>query len=123
MFQMITYKIRRGRKLYENLSLYNMYHLITYKKVITYKGKIAKIPYFYCSNGHINSNKKYPYIKDCACPWDAVNKERTDKTIGVSLNTINYLTKQGSNCKEALGRFLDNVEITEYSSKKRERVE
>ena len=95
----------------------------TYKKVITYKDKIAKIPYFYCGNGHINSNKKYPYIKDCACPWDAVNDERTDKTTGVSLNTINYLTKQGSNCKEALGRFLDNVEITEYSSKKRERVD
>ncbi|MGN1129856.1 MAG: SpoIID/LytB domain-containing protein [Ruminococcus sp.] len=83
----------------------------TYKKVITYNKKVAKIPYFYCSSGHINKSKKYPYINECACPWDSVNKKRSDKTVGISLNTVNYLTKQGSDCKEALCYFLNNVEI------------
>lgn len=83
-----------------------------YKKVITYNQKVAKIPYFYCGNGHISKSKKYPYINECACPWDRINKKRSDKAVGISLNTVNFLTKQGSDCKAALCYFLNNVEIT-----------
>lgn len=75
---------------------------------ITYKGKTAYIPYFYKSCGYTTSSKKYPYIKTSASPWDMA---KNSHKVGISLNGINNLCKNGASYKDALGWYLENCKI------------
>lgn len=86
-----------------------------YEKCITYKGKVAYIPCFHCGVGYTKSSKKYPYINNAASPWDLLEKNRTNKKVGISLNGINNLCKNGNSYKQALSRYLNNVKITNYN--------
>lgn len=80
-------------------------------KYITYKGKPARIPYCYISNGKCLID--YPYIRKTSSPWDLLSKDYTfDAKSNVSLNSINTLCKNGLSYKESLSRYLKNIKIT-----------
>ncbi len=75
-------------------------------KCLVYKGKAAPVPYAFVTSGKTEGNKKYPYIKNTACPWDALSK-RSDESAAVSLNSINKLCGLGLSYTEALAGFAD----------------
>ncbi|MCH5303453.1 MAG: hypothetical protein J1E41_01195 [Ruminococcus sp.] len=79
-------------------------------KCITYKDKEVYIPYFTVSKGYTEKNKKYPYLKDAACPWDCMNKDyiKSEESVGVSINSLDKICKSGANYKEALAHFIDS---------------
>lgn len=78
-------------------------------KYITYKNKAVYIPCHSLSKGYTEKNKKYPYLKSCACPWDVTQKGYNEKSdsIGISLNSLDALCKNGLNAEKALEHFLE----------------
>ncbi len=76
---------------------------------ITYKGKPVHIPYFKLSKGFTEKDKKYPYLKGCACPWDKFKKDfkNSENTVGISINSLNKLCRKGLSCENALKHFLN----------------
>lgn len=100
-------------KKYKNGSIY--YSKIENKvkklsdRYITYKNKAVYIPLFNLSKGYTEKIKKYPYLKTCACPWDVQAKgfNKKSESIGISLNSLNALCKNGESCEKALEHFLD----------------
>ncbi len=77
---------------------------------ITYKGKPARIPCCYISNGKCQID--YPYIRKTSSPWDLLSKSYTfDAKSNVSLNSINALCENGLSYKESLSRYLKDVKI------------
>ncbi len=79
--------------------------------LIKRKGKAVMVPIFYTSAGYTEPSKKYPYIRACAAPWDLLKNSTSSKTTGISLNSLNELTKQGYGYKKALEYFLADVEF------------
>ena len=78
-------------------------------KYITYKNKAIYIPCHFLSKGYTEKSKKFPYLKSCACPWDVQEKGYNKKaeSVGISLNSLNALCKNGESCEKALEHFLD----------------
>lgn len=98
-------KFRKGKEYYsliENTVKENA------DNCISYKGKAASIPYFKVSKGYTDSSKKYPYLKACACPWDTRKKDfkNSEKTVGISINTLDKLCAMGLDYKSAVDHFM-----------------
>lgn len=76
---------------------------------ITYKNKAVYVPCFKVSKGNTETNKKFPYLKAAACPWDKIKKEckTSNNTVGVSINTLDKLCAQGLSYKEAVRYFVN----------------
>ena len=80
-------------------------------RCITYKGKAARIPYYYITNGSCKSEK--PYLRNTVSPSDLLCEEYTfDAKPGVSLYSINKMCERGLSCEESLNRYFKNIEIT-----------
>lgn len=99
-------KYKKGRDYYSKIEN-------TVKKLsdryITYKNKAVYIPCFNLSKGYTEKSKEYPYLKSRACPWDVQAKgfNKKSESIGISLNSLNALCKNGESCEKALEHFLD----------------
>lgn len=80
---------------------------------IYYNGKNVYVPYSETSNGNTVYNEKYSYISAVASPWDCFSKEfdKQARCVGVSINGLDYLCKNGMSAKEALSWYLPNCEI------------
>lgn len=78
-------------------------------KTIKYKKKTVYTPLFYLSDGYVMKSKKYPHLKDCACPWDKLSDgfEECGNINGISMNTLNELCKKGASYKEAIKWFIN----------------
>lgn len=99
-------KYKDGEKYYSNLEKYTNELKDDY---ITYKNKPVYIPCFKVSKGYTEKDKKYPYLKAAACPWDRLKKEskNSENAVGISINTVDKLCKNGLNYKQAVEYFLN----------------
>ena len=99
-------------KKYKNGKVYYSKIENTAKKLsdryITYKNKAVYIPCFNLSKGYTEINNKFPYLKSRACPWDVIEKGYNKKasSVGISLNSLDRLCKNGMSGKNALGQFI-----------------
>lgn len=77
------------------------------------KGKIAYIPFSKCSSGFTIRDDKYPDLLSVASPWDSLSKNfSTDnKCVGVSIEGMNFLTKNNNGYEKALMWYLPKYEI------------
>lgn len=71
------------------------------------------IPFSDTSNGMTNKDNSYEYLISVASPWDCYNENYDENTecVGVSLNGVDYLCKNGSSAVDALKWYLPNSEI------------
>lgn len=99
-------KYKDGEKYYSNLEKYTNELKDDY---ITYKNKPVYIPCFKVSKGYTEKDKKYPYLIAAACPWDRLKKEskNSENAVGISINTVDKLCKNGFNYKQAIEYFLN----------------
>ncbi|MCQ2514427.1 MAG: hypothetical protein MJ089_04975 [Ruminococcus sp.] len=82
---------------------------------ITINGNIEYIPYNKCSNGNTYISDKNNNLVLVASPWDYYSKdfEKDIECIGVSIDGIDYLCKNGYDYKQALKWYLPKYEITQ----------
>ncbi len=80
---------------------------------LAYNNKSVYIPFFESSNGTTIKDDKYSYLSSVASPWDTYNRnyDKTFKCVGVSLDGLNYLCKNGATAEEALKWYLPDFEI------------
>lgn len=83
-----------------------------YGEIVFFNNKKLHIPYCYVLSED-NDNSNYGYLKNCGTPWDCVNKsyKESKEKFGISLNSLNKLCENGLNYQEALGYFLNDIEI------------
>ncbi|MCH5297891.1 MAG: hypothetical protein J1E85_09500 [Ruminococcus sp.] len=84
------------------------------KELLIYSdNKNVYIPYSIISNGNTVYNENYSYISPVASPWDCFSKEydKNSECVGVSIEGLDYLCKNGMNAEEALNWYLPNCEI------------
>lgn len=81
--------------------------------LIYYNDKNVFIPYSKISNGNTVSDENYNYISPVASPWDCFSDylDRNAECIGVSIEGIDYLCKNGMSAEEALSWYLPECEI------------
>lgn len=84
------------------------------EKTLCIESKAFFIPFSLTSNGHTYESPDYNYLFSVASPWDCYQKDYSENTecIGVSINGVNYLCKQGNSYEEALKWYLPQFEIT-----------
>ena len=87
-----------------------LYHSST--PVITLKGKREYIPFAVCSNGMTEYDKKLPYLSSVASPWDYFSKhyDKQAACVGVSLDGLDYLCKNGLSAQQALKWYLPEMD-------------
>lgn len=80
---------------------------------ITYKGKEVFIPLFYASDGKTATSDEYPFLQSIASPWDKISTEysKNSNSLGVSVNGVNHIIKQGADFSTALLWYLPDFEI------------
>ncbi len=85
------------------------------KLTVNKNGKKLYIPYLDSSNGMTIENDDYDYLTGVASPWDCYteNYDENAECIGVSINGIEYLCKNGASAEEALKWYLPNFDISE----------
>ncbi len=100
-------KYKNGQEYYSNIE--NTVKEMS-DQYITYKNKAVYIPYFKISKGCTEEDKKYPYLKSSACPWDCLKEDfkPESKSVGVSINSLNEICKQGADYKKALTYFVNS---------------
>lgn len=81
---------------------------------ITKNDSLLFIPYSDTSNGFTYCSEKYNYLCSVASPWDCYAKSFNNelKCVGVSLNGVDYLCKNGSSAEDALKWYLPEFEVT-----------
>lgn len=72
------------------------------------KNKLCTIPFSICSNGNTVSDKQYPYLSPVASPWDCFSSDYSadNSCVGVSLDGVDYLCKNGMSAEHALRWYL-----------------
>lgn len=87
----------------------------TLELTVNKNGKKLYIPYSDSSNGMTIENADYDYLTCVASPWDcyAENYDENAECIGVSINGIDYLCKNGVSAEEALKWYLPDFDISE----------
>ena len=100
-------KYKKGQEYYSNIE--NTVKEMS-DQYITYKNKAVYIPYFKISKGCTEKDKKYPYLKSSACPWDCLKKDfkPESKSVGVSINSLNEICKRKADYKKALAYFVNS---------------
>lgn len=83
------------------------------KKTLTIRNEKVFIPYSKISCGYTLKSEDCKYITSVASPWDCFLQEYDENAecIGVSVNGINYLCKNGANAEQALKWYLPEFEI------------
>lgn len=83
------------------------------KKALTLRNEKVFIPYSKISCGYTLKSEDCKYITSVASPWDCFSQEYDENAecIGVSVNGINYLCKNGANAEQALKWYLPEFEI------------
>lgn len=81
--------------------------------IITYNDKPCYIPFSDISNGNTVDSDEYKYITAVASPWDcfANNYDKNCKCVGISLNGIDYLCKNGDSAEKAIKWYLPKCKI------------
>lgn len=79
---------------------------------LTFDGKPRPVPCLLCSNGQTFSDEKYPYLFPVASPWDCFSAgyDPDSRCVGVSLNGLNELCRQGMTARQALKWYLPGCE-------------
>ena len=92
-------------KIVESVKKYNLY----------YNNKTVYIPFSNTSTGTTLTDDRYNYIRPVASPWDIYSNyyNKRNNCIGVSIEGVNYLCKDGSSAEEALQWYLPDFKITE----------
>lgn len=80
---------------------------------ISVNDEFKYIPYSDTSNGNTVKSESYEYLTCVASPWDCYSEGYSEETqcVGVSLNGIDYLCKNGASAEEALKWYLPNCKI------------
>lgn len=97
----------------ENYSkIQDIYNSVSELKISIDKN-VKYIPYSDSSNGSTIPSEKYSYLCSVASPWDCYSESYSEdvECIGVSLNGIDYLCRNGAKAEEALKWYLPNCEI------------
>ncbi|MGN1433913.1 MAG: hypothetical protein ACI4XI_09455 [Ruminococcus sp.] len=83
------------------------------KKTLTLRNEKVFIPYFKISCGYTLDSEDCEYITSVTSPWDCFSQEYDEdaECIGVSVNGINYLCKNGASAEQALKWYLPEFEI------------
>lgn len=83
------------------------------EKTLQKNNTLLYIPYSEISGGTTNKSDEYEYLTAVASPWDCYQKEfdENKECIGVSIEGINYLCKNGMTAEEALIWYLPDFEI------------
>lgn len=83
------------------------------KKTLTADNENFFIPYSQSTCGYTLDSTDCEYITSVASPWDCFSKsyDENSECIGVSINGINYLCKNGAGAEQALKWYLPEFEI------------
>lgn len=83
------------------------------KLLIYYNNKNVFVPYSKVSNGNTVFDDNYNYISPVASPWDCFSKEfeKNSECVGVSIEGLDYLCKNGMSAEETLCWYLPKCEI------------
>lgn len=83
------------------------------KKSLTTNNEKFFIPYSQSSCGYTLDSKECEYIKSVASPWDCFSKsyDESSQCVGVSIDGINYLCKNGASAEQALKWYLPEFQI------------
>lgn len=83
------------------------------KKTLTANNENFFIPYSQSSCGYTLDSTDCKYITSVASPWDCFlkNYDESSQCIGVSIDGIDYLCKNGANAEQALKWYLPEFEI------------
>jgi hypothetical protein len=77
-----------------------------------YNNENLYIPFSKCSNGFTLTDNDYNYLYSVASPWDCYSKNYSDNDcIGVSLDGLDYLCKNGATAEQALQWYLPKFNI------------
>ena len=85
----------------------------TQRKSLTVHNEKFFIPYSQSSCGYTLDSTDCEYITSVASPWDSFSKsyDESSECIGVSIDGINYLCKNGANAEQALKWYLPEFQI------------
>lgn len=83
------------------------------KKTLTLGNEKVFIPYSDISCAYTLDSQDCEYITSVASPWDCFSQEYDENAVcvGVSVNGINYLCKNGAGAEQALKWYLPHFEI------------
>ena len=83
------------------------------KKTLTANNENFFIPYSQSSCGYTLASEDCEYITSVASPWDCFSQsyDESSQCIGVSVDGIDYLCKNGANAEQALKWYLPEFEI------------
>ena len=83
------------------------------KKTLTANNENFFIPYSQSSCGYTLASEDCEYITSVASPWDCFSQsyDESSQCIGVSIDGIDYLCKNGANAEQALKWYLPEFEI------------
>lgn len=84
------------------------------KELLIYTdNKNVYVPYSKISNGNTLYDENYSYISPVASPWDCFSKEydKNSECVGVSIEGLDYLCKNGMSAEDALNWYLPNCAI------------
>lgn len=83
------------------------------EKTLCINRKALYIPFSPVSNGATVQSDDYSYLQSVASPWDCYCSDFSEdaKCVGVSINGVNYLCKNGATAEDALLWYLPEFEI------------
>ena len=83
------------------------------KKTLTVNNEKIFVPYSQSSCGYTLDSTDCEYITSVASPWDCFTEsyDENSQCIGVSINGINYLCKNGVSAEQALKWYLPEFQI------------
>lgn len=83
------------------------------EELLFHNEKIKYIPYSTISNGTTAESDDYDYLCAVASTWDCFSKnyDKDSVCVGVSIEGVDYLCRNGASAQEALLWYLPNFEI------------
>lgn len=83
------------------------------KELLLHNGENKYIPYSTISNGTTADSDDYDYLCAVASTWDCFseNYDKNSVCVGVSIEGVDYLCRNGASAQEALLWYLPNFEI------------
>lgn len=83
------------------------------EKTLCINHKAFYVPFSSVSNGSTVQSGDYSYLQPIASTWDCYSSDFSEeaKCVGVSINGVNYLCKNGSSAENALLWYLPGFEI------------
>lgn len=83
------------------------------EKTLCINHKAFYIPFSSISNGSTAQSNDYTYLQSVASVWDCYSSDFSEdaKCVGVSINGVNYLCKNGASAENALLWYLPGFEI------------